>query len=134
MYSSLGVTFIMHAFCTTGTCFCKKYIQYTLYYTKVLKFKFWLQLSSRIVTLFYNNSSTKWCITWLPLLNLMSVIEHNTYVFFQTCFVYCVFYAPCEVNQNYFFWVCGTVWMRLPCMAKLAWDLHVHTVSKFLFG
>ena len=28
--------------------------------------------------------------------------------------------------------VCGTVWMRLLCMAKLAWDLHVHTVSKFL--
>jgi hypothetical protein len=34
--------------------------------------------------------------------------------YFQICFVYCVFYAPCEVNQNYFFWVCGTVWMRLP--------------------
>jgi hypothetical protein len=53
--------------------------------------------------------------------------------YFQIGFVYCVFYDPCEVNQNVFVWVCGTDWMRLPCMAKRAWDLHVHTVSNFQF-
>ena len=35
----------------------------------------------RIINLFYNTLSTKWCIIWLPLLNLISVIEHDTYVY-----------------------------------------------------